>query len=213
MKKIFIIMLAIVAISSSLVSCLGNDNKEETKFHYLTDADKSAIMGKVAGSYRGYTKYFKTYSTIDSLASNHVVLGDTTVIINYPVSLLSAYVTSPVDSMAKKELANASPVAIYLKAYLPYVLTEELWQYWQRNDLAEFVLVPKDKEIPVKTANHSFKIVFATDYVYFNNRSYGNMLQYVNKMSQGYVNFSKLLIDDKSSYNLNVPTCFFGNKE
>lgn len=213
MKKLLAIIVAIVAVSSSLVSCLGSDNNEESKFYYLTNADRTAIMSKTAGSYKGYTKYYKSYLKIDSVPSAHTVLSDTTVMIDFPVKLLADYVTMPTDSMAKKELKEARPVLLKFKAYLPYVLTSDLWTYWQNNDLADFAMVPVEKEITFNTENHTFKLYLTNESVIYGNIQYANMLEYVKKMSQGYVNLQKLEIDKTSSYKLNVPTCFFGNKQ
>lgn len=208
--KKMMMMLACMGIVATFTSCLSDDDDDNDN-NILTQAQKSAQIFEMAGTYDGfvYTTNGNTLK-VDSVGCTwHISANDSAIVIpNFPVAIFANGIN---DSIAKNNLINGGTTTLraVLHPYYNNNHSKGYYTFWQLvdEDKLEFTIDEEEKSHNVKV-NFSYQMyvnsVLGNAYIY-------SVGQYISNEFLSYI-LVKDVVFDGVTYSTAWPSYIYGKK-
>lgn len=208
------IMGLLCMVALSLTSCL-DDNDDDSTYVTLTETQRNIVKSNIAGRYTGKIYYnlsqLNYASSGDSIdATWNVSSADSTLIMEFPVSILSNYVYA---SAVKEAIEGAGYQSIEATIYVPYTMYQNTWNA----QLYEYYFYPKEEYFTFTGANGSSVSLHFAEYMRVSDNSgneavYYPVWQYMNSRMVLYLLIDEIRVDDTSYSISNGLFIFAGSK-
>ena len=208
--KKMMMLLACMGIVATFTSCLSDDD-DDKESNILTQAQKSAQVFEMAGSYNGfvYTTNDKTMKADSVSCAWQISASDSSLVIpNFPMAFLANGIN---DSIAKKSLLNGGNIPLHAMIH-PYYNsnhTKGYYTFWTlvNDDKLEFT-------IDYEGTSHNVKVDFA--YQMYVNYALGNAIvysvgDYMNNEMESYI-LIKDVVFDNNTYSTLWPLYIYGKR-
>lgn len=209
-KSIIAIMACIATLLPSLTSCLSDSEDKPTEYHTFTSEEKAKAINEMSGNYAGVVRYIKDAYKQDSLSAACTVRNDSTVEIQYPVALLTTYLSTSTHEAV--EVLKKAPVQTFkFKLSMPVYSLEDYWtNYWSKG-YYETGFAPVQNTCHFVVEDHHYELTFTTDYMVIGNSYMYSTLSYYKSQVQANILLKSFTYDGRLQ-TLNIPTVFYGRR-
>lgn len=213
MKKILFYLAAALLVSTAMTSCLkdSDNNGSETGYHTLTATERSAIVQTIRQHYTGQVKFVNDSMKIDSIPSSMSFVGDTTVMLDFPVSILANYLTDSSVKADKEILAKAPNSLIECIVQVPTYVSNSYWtNCYQKGEYPGLLFYPKSQTAKFTVEEKTFELTFSYNYLIFDSDYFTPYMYYFNKQAYAFLLLTSIKASNGLLLYINKPVEFIG---